>query len=86
MEKNSMNKEVFKNLSRKKFLYSIVIFLVILSGFLLFNQISYLNSVYDTKIVKSHTKVIIFINFTRTYSLINLIYSLLNNYFRIIYK
>jgi hypothetical protein len=52
-------KEAFKNITQKKFLYIIVVLLVIISGFLLFNQISYLNSVYDddSKIKKIDEKV-----------------------------
>ena len=47
MEKQNYEKEVFKTISKKKFFFFTLVLLVIFSGFLLFNQISYLNSVYD---------------------------------------
>lgn len=47
-------KDLLKNISQKKFLYLIIIFLVIFSGFLLFNQISYLGNVYNSNRVKKY--------------------------------
>ncbi len=49
MDKYSKTKKALHNISQKKFLYSVVVLLVILSGFLLFNQIAYLNTIYDEK-------------------------------------
>lgn len=47
MEKQS-GKEMLENITKKKFTYVIIIILVILSGFLLFNHISYLNKNYKS--------------------------------------
>ena len=49
MDKNTIAREAVKNLAQKKCLFVVIIFLVILSGFLLFNHISYLNGVYTDK-------------------------------------
>ena len=43
METNKLDKEFIQNLSKRKFFYSFVLFLIMLSGFFLFNQISYMS-------------------------------------------
>jgi uncharacterized membrane protein len=45
MEKQS-GKEILGNIAKKKFTFVIIIILIILSGFLLFNHISYLSKNY----------------------------------------
>jgi hypothetical protein len=47
MEKQNLEREVLKNITKRKFYFLTIMFLIILSGFLLFNQITYMNSAYD---------------------------------------
>jgi hypothetical protein len=47
MEKQNLEREMLKNISKRKFYFLTIMLLMIFSGFLLFNQITYLNSVYD---------------------------------------
>lgn len=57
MEKQNVEKELIKTIIDRKVYLLVVMFLVVISGFLLFNQISYLNSVYDETGNPSHNKV-----------------------------
>jgi hypothetical protein len=47
MEKNNSDKEILKTLAQKNHYLLIVMLLIIISGFLLFNQISYMGSIYQ---------------------------------------
>lgn len=56
MEKQT-GKDILSNITKKKFTYMIIIILIILSGFLLFNHISYLNKHYkQNKNTQNKTK------------------------------
>lgn len=43
METNKLDKEFIDTLSKRKMFYFLVVFLIMLSGMFLFNQISYMN-------------------------------------------
>ena len=62
MEKQNLEREMLKNISKRKFYFLTIMFLMILSGFLLFNQITYLNSVYDENRSKLQIEKVIPIN------------------------
>ena len=50
MEKeHSLEREMLKNITTRKLYFFAIMFLIILSGFLLFNQITFLNSAYDER-------------------------------------
>ncbi len=46
MDGSKTDREFLDNLKRRKFFYSFIIFLILLSGFFLFNQVSYMSSSY----------------------------------------
>jgi hypothetical protein len=47
MEKHQLEREILKNITKRKFYFLTIMILIVISGFLLFNQINYLNSIYD---------------------------------------
>jgi hypothetical protein len=50
MEKQrKLEDEILQNINKRKFYFLLVIILILISGFLLFNQITYLNGAYDNK-------------------------------------
>jgi hypothetical protein len=74
MEKeHSLEREMLKNITTRKLYFFAIMFLIILSGFLLFNQITFLNSAYDerrNKIQMEKVKFYLFTNFRNLHFLI----------------
>ena len=66
MEKNQFEKEVLKNISKRKFYFLTIMILIIVSGFLLFNQINYLNENYDEDRARIQSEKVLFFNLAIT--------------------
>jgi multidrug resistance efflux pump len=62
MEKYNSEKELLKTIAQRKYYLFIATILVIISGFLLFNQISYIGTAYKENTNASNQNVIILYN------------------------
>ena len=64
MEKeHGLEREMLKNITKRKLYFFAIMFLIILSGFLLFNQITFLNSAYDERRNKIQMEKVKFLYF-----------------------
>jgi hypothetical protein len=62
MEKHQLEREILKNITKRKFYFLTIMILIVVSGFLLFNQINYLNATYDEERSRVQTEKVRFFN------------------------
>jgi hypothetical protein len=62
MEKHQLEREILKNITKRKFYFLTIMVLIVVSGFLLFNQINYLNATYDEERSRVQTEKVRFFN------------------------